>query len=86
MTHITKCPATFSYPSLARTNYWAELAEILHGILLGDSTWDNQGVFGNSIGGLEMGYPWGYPEEVKNSENFFLDFLIFSKGNESLNF
>ena len=32
-THITKCPATFSYPSLARTNYWAELAEILHGNL-----------------------------------------------------
>ena len=35
----------FHTHTLARTNYWAELAEILHGILLGDSTWDSRGVF-----------------------------------------
>ena len=30
---------------LARANYQAESAEILHGTLLGDSTWVNLGVF-----------------------------------------
>jgi hypothetical protein len=35
----------FLSQDLARANYQAELAEILHGTLLGDSTWVNRGVF-----------------------------------------
>ena len=35
----------FHTQTLARTNYWAELAEIWHGIPLGDSAWDSRGVF-----------------------------------------
>ena len=35
----------FLSQDLARANYQAELAEILHGTLLGDTTWVNRGVF-----------------------------------------
>ena len=35
----------FLSQDLARANYQAELAEILHGTLLGDSTWVNLGFF-----------------------------------------
>ena len=35
----------FLSQDLARANYQAESAEILHGTLLGDSTWVNLGVF-----------------------------------------
>ena len=35
----------FCSMTLDRRNYWAELDEILHGTLLGYSTWDSRGVF-----------------------------------------
>ena len=35
----------FLSQDLARANYRAESAEILHGTLLSDSTWVNRGVF-----------------------------------------
>ena len=35
----------FLSQDLARANYQAELVEILHGTLLGDTTWVNRGVF-----------------------------------------
>ena len=35
----------FLSQDLARANYQAELAEILHGTFLGDSTWVSRGVF-----------------------------------------
>ena len=49
----------FHTHTLARTNYWAELAEIWHGILLGDSTWDSRGFFKIRSGGPRNGVPWG---------------------------
>ena len=56
----------FPTQTLARTNYWAELAEILHGNLLGDSAWDSRGVFWNSIWGPCNGVPLGGPSGVKD--------------------
>ena len=66
----SRCPitdwkwyATFRTQTLARRNYLAELPEILHGTLLGDSAWDSWGVFGNLFWGLRYGVPkesWGW--------------------------
>ena len=71
----------FLSQDLARANYWAESAEILHGTLLGDSTWVNLGVFWISIWGLRNGVPLGGPPGVKNHENFFSNFFNFFDGN-----
>ena len=49
--------------TLARRNYWAELTEILHGTLQGDSAWDSLGVIGNMFWGPRYGAPkdtWGW--------------------------
>ena len=72
--HITKWPAIQTLP---RTNYWAELAEILHGILLGDSTWDSRGVFWNSFWGPRNGVPLGVPGGSKIFKKFCFIFSIF---------
>ncbi len=65
----------FLSQDLARANYQAELAEILHGTLLGDSTWVNLGVFWISIWGLRNGVPLGAPslgqKSWKNFSRFF---------------
>ena len=61
---------------LARRNYLAELAEILHGIYLGDSAWVNRGVFGISVWGPRYGVPLG-SGGGKNFEKFFFDFFLF---------
>ena len=40
-----RCAAIFHTRVLARTNYWADFLEILHGWLLDDSKWDSRGTF-----------------------------------------
>ena len=57
----------FLSQDLARANYQAELAEILHGTLLGDTTWVNRGVFLISIWGLRNGVPLGAPSRGQKS-------------------
>ena len=52
---------------LPRINYKAELAEILLGTPLGDSTWVSQGVFRNSIRGPGNGVPLGGPPRSEKS-------------------
>ncbi len=47
--------------TLARPNYWVELAKILHGTLLGDPTWVSRGFFSILIWGLRKGVPLGAP-------------------------
>ena len=74
----------FRTHTLARANYWAELAEILHGTLLGGSTWDSRGVFWISIWGLRNGgTPRGAPGGQKYWK-FFSNFLNFFDGNRFL--
>ena len=66
-------PKPFKSPQL----YWAELAEILHGTLLGGSTWDSRGFFLISIWGLRYGVPLGGPPRSKILEKIFPIFSIF---------
>ena len=42
---IENAMSLFHTQDLARGNYSAELTEILHGTLLGDSAWDSRGFF-----------------------------------------
>ena len=58
---IENAMSLFRTQPLARRNYWAELAEIWHGILLGDSTLDSRGVFGYSTWGPRKGVPLRVP-------------------------
>ena len=45
---LQNAQALFRPQTLARTNYWAKLVEILHGTLPEDSALDSRGVFGYS--------------------------------------
>ena len=45
---IENAMSLFHTQPLARKNHWAELAEILHGTLLGDFALDSRGIFGYS--------------------------------------
>ena len=70
----------FHTQDLARGNYSAELTEILHGTLLGDSAWDSRGFFGISVWGPRYGVPLGSGEGVKIFEKIFFIFFIFFNG------
>ena len=74
----------FRTQTLARANYWAELDEILHGTLLGDSTWDSRGFFWISIWGLRNWVPLRVPLGVRYFEKKILYFLNFFDENRSV--
>ena len=62
LTRIKNAPP-FSTRVLARTNYQADLFQILHGSVFGDSKWDSRGTF--LIFDLEplvRGTPGGHPD------------------------
>ena len=65
--------------TLARRNYWAELAQILHGTPKGVNSRFNRGVFGNSVWGPRYGVPKGSRVGGQKFWNFFLHFFHFFK-------
>ena len=72
---IENAMSLFHTQYLARGNYSAELTEISHGTLLGDSAWDSRGVFGILVWGPKYGVPLGSRGGAKNFENFFSRFF-----------
>ena len=77
---LQNAQSLFRPQTLARTNYWAKLVEILHGTLQEDSAWDSRGVFEYSTWRPRNGVPLGIPRGVKNIENIFFSFFqIFQR-------
>ena len=69
--------------ALARRNYWAELAQILHGALKGVNSRFNRGVFGNSVWGPRYGVPKGSRVGSQRFCKIFSNFFIFFYWNGS---
>ena len=69
--------------TLDRRNYWAELAQILHGVPEGVNLRFSRGFFGNSVWGPRFGVPKGCRVHVgaHNLKKTFSDFFVFFNWN-----